>query len=285
MTESDESDDGALCPEISKKLSRGLKEEARKLFMYERSFTHDENGMNWGAGPDDDAALAFAQFVADPGRFVIGSCFDDQFRCRVNLLSSDPLFARTFAFLQQDADVRTKELGGAKNKTKMDFTDPLTAEVFSEVTGMFLHFFWAKQMLKPKRSLDATVGLQRAQRSQILSMSQTDLRDFKGRSLVSLCLGHAIFPTQKRIRDEQTTLNHEEPFTKKNTPHEKPGQRTPGKQRLKLKNPTETCSKCKGAGHTDVSCNIPPGVCLATWTCYLCRGQGHNLKNCPSPHD
>ena len=51
-SDDDDDDDDGLCPELPRRLMRGLKEDfIKKIFCFERSFVKDEDGPAWGEGP------------------------------------------------------------------------------------------------------------------------------------------------------------------------------------------------------------------------------------------
>jgi hypothetical protein len=305
-----------LCDELPRRLLRGLKEEKISLFCFERSFVKDEDGANWGSGPDETQRRSFAQFLADPSRFVHGSAADGSLRPRINCLQSEPLFQAIYAQVQHDAVEMGRSYTNAKYKSEdleADLADPLTLEVFSEMAALFLFFVNAKAGRPQKRAISATVALLRETRAVILAMSTLEMATYRGRSLVSLYLDFADpihfmtpqliapqhfapFPDQtvhgegsqlsqqnKRLREELESAKLKSQIDRFDRSKKK-GTAPPGgtgKVRWRIKSTAAllTCTTCNGMGHLAGTCCVMGSAQL---TCYLCRGKGHTIAGCPA---
>jgi hypothetical protein len=311
------------CAELRAVTTKGMKESKLHLFRYERSFMYGADGPAWGDGPDLEQRRSFLLFMQDPKNAIFGSPSDDQLRPRLNILQAEKIFAHLFVQLQADATEilrRTNaESVGNQQRTPMvskaTLSDPMTLEVFAELTAMFLTYTAINNNIQIKRPISDTVGLLAMTRSKLMAMQAPDLQNFHGRSLVSLLLDFANVRThratlmstqiqtqtqvpgpQKRARQDENQPPDLHQHSQ--SPHDRspsPAFASPpafapatstGKTfkiyKLAANAPKITCARCTGQGHAVPNCysQDPPNKSMK---CFVCQGIGHFAQMCPSP--
>jgi hypothetical protein len=311
------------CAELRAATTKGMKESKLHLFRYERSFIYGADGPAWGDGPDLEQRRSFLLFMQDPKNAIFGSSSDDQLRPRLNLLQAENIFAHLFIQLQADATEILRRINaesiGNQQKTPMVYkatlSDPMTLEVFAELTAMFLTYTAINNNIQIKRPISDTVGLLAMTRSKLMAMQAPDLQNFQGRSLVSLLLDFANARAQRAaLANAQIQTQTQVPGPQKRTRqdenqpqdlhqhsqslHDRPPSPafasppafTPAKNtgktfkiyKLAPNAPKITCTRCTGQGHAVLNCysKDPPNRSMK---CFVCQGIGHFAQMCSSP--
>jgi hypothetical protein len=294
-TSSSSEDEKEICAELRRESLRGIKESKLYLFKYERSFMYDEKGPCWGQGPDLDQRRSWLCFIRDPAAYFSGSAAEEELRPRLMLLTSDSLFAEGSALIKADASEVMARAEADLTKTpraeiplKANLKQPITLEIFAEFTAMYL--FWAYTLSgTDRKSISSIVGLLRETKARIMMLRDADLKSYKGRSLVSLCLWHAR-TLQQTPQQDHVDLSHRSPSPQIPQVLQPPPQMTAKQPPAKIFNkwsvsksaPAVKCSRCQGWGHKYQICKSddPPN---AEMKCFCCKGIGHYAHICPSP--
>lgn len=303
-TSSDDSDhDKEICAELKREHLRGIKESKLYLFKYERSFMYDDKGPCWGQGPDLDQRRSWLCFLRDPAAYFNGSAAEEDLRPRLMLLTSDSLFAEGSALIKADAvELMSRaeaDIAGTHRQEiplKANLKQPIILEIFAEFTAMYL--FWSYTLSGiDRKPISSIVGLLRETKAKIMMLRDADLKNFKGRSLVSLCLNHA------------RSIQYDHPGPDHHADHRSPDTRSPSPQlphvfppppqiqlavakqappkifnkwAVSKSAPPVKCSRCQGWGHKPQVCKSddPPNPNMK---CFCCKGSGHFAHVCPSP--
>jgi hypothetical protein len=219
------------------------------------------------------------------------------------ILTSDPLLSEVTALLRSDAGEHLARLDSAVLASprapvplQADLSQPLTLEIFAELTAMYL--YWTATMSgADRRLIYNTVGLLRESKAKILSMREADLKNYRGRSLVTLFIQHAFDMHQDSTKASDRSPSPISPqppvfvpppsmpdrsLSPVQTETKVPPPKIFQKWILASHAPNIKCMRCGGSGHSLSICksDIPPNKNMH---CFCCKGVGHYAHLCPSP--
>ena len=281
---SDDEDDGRVA-ELTKTQAKNMKDEHKRVFLFERSLIHGADNTMVIGGLDDDTNERFTTFLADPGRYVCGSDADEVLRPRVNLLQVDPLFSSTFSSIRAEARSR---LDNPKHKhDDTVFNTLLGAEILAELAACYVIWHNTTENIACKRDCTQIVSVLRAKKLSLLALSASDLKEFKTRSFVSLAIASNSHRKTSLTHNANTTSstyndNHKrERSPQKDSKDHRLTEKITRRQKPTLKNAQLRCTKCSGIGHDDQNCvknsSSPPH-----FVCFICSGKGHTASACTS---
>lgn len=294
----------AAAPELTRAQSRGLKDEHRRLFASERILIHGPAGGpgHVFGGVDEEQKADFISFCSDPLNRVIGSQYDLTFRTRLNIIATEPLFKASFEAIRAEALARADP---AYAGSDVPLNSEAASEVLPELATAYLFIYHANLQVTYNRDVSQLVGLLKARKQILLAMTASDLKVFKGRSIISLILAdiavsrstslgatsmstHAT-PSPVPSRESSSVIVMTPPWhspvnqqSQHFQQHQQQQQFQGPKRGRNLKFPVISCVKCQGGGHDSTRCVIPHPQCQPSWVCGTCKGVGHSARFCPS---
>lgn len=192
MSSDSDTDDDNICPELTKKYSKGLKDVVRQIFVHERSYIWTDEGMAFASAPSLAQRRDHLQFLTDPSRYVFGAATDAALRHRLNILTKEPIFAHHTKTIATDAAAIEKILGNdnfdaafKKITLRTNFADAICRETLAELTAAYLYHTAITNNRHPKRTIENTVGLLRMPRTELLGFTPSEIHQYHGRSFVS----------------------------------------------------------------------------------------------------